>query len=389
MLESIFLGHTVRDWLIAAGLFAGILVVQLLLRYILVKRIGALAKRTTTDIDDLVVDLLQRTRFLFMTAMALAAAASHLFYAETELTAGAEAAPPTLEQTLVRVFVIFALFVQAVIWGNGLIAYWVGHMASRQASVSGGDNQGNIAILRAMGTAAKVVLFIALFLVALEGLHIKVTPLITGLGIGGIAIALAVQNILGDLFGAVSILVDKPFTVGDFVVVDTQKGHIEHIGMKSTRVRSLGGEQIIFSNADLLKSRVRNFRRMQERRVVFATNVTYSTSHENLTRIPAMIREIVESQHPVRFERCHFLKYGDSSIDFETVFWVLSPEYMIFADIMQTVNLELFRKFGAEKIEFAYPTRTVLLKSEESTAYSLSPTTNSESSHHPLRSTEQ
>jgi small-conductance mechanosensitive channel len=361
ILDQPFLGNTVRDWLSALALFAGILVGQLLLRYVLVKRIGALAKRTTTDIDDLVVDLLGRTKFLFMMAMALAAAAARLLQTDTVLQPGADPAPPTLGITLVRVFVVFALFVQCVIWGNGLIAYWIGHMAARQASASGGDNQGNIAILRAVGTAAKVVLFIALFLVALEGLHIRVTPLITGLGIGGIAIALAVQNILGDLFGAVSILVDKPFTVGDFVVVDDQKGHIQHIGMKSTRVRSLGGEQIIFSNADLLKSRVRNFRRMEERRVMFATAVTYTTPHDTLARIPGMIKEIIESQSPVRFERCHFLKYSDSSLDFETVFWVLSPDYIVFADIMQNVNLALLTKFQAEGIEFAFPTRTILI----------------------------
>ncbi len=347
ILTRMFLGSSVEDWLIALAIFAGVLVGQLLVRWVLVKRVGALAKRTVTDLDDLAVDLLGRTKVLFMVAIALAAASYSL------------ATPPAPE--LVRAFIVFALFVQSVIWGNGLIVYWIGHMTARQASTSGGDNQANAAILGALGTAAKVVLFVALFLMALEGLHIRVTPLITGLGIGGIAIALAVQNILGDLFGAASILVDKPFTVGDFIVVDNQKGHIEHIGMQSTRVRSLGGEQIIFSNADLLKSRVRNFKRMQERRVVFVTSVTYSTPHATLVRIPAMIREIVESQRPIRFERCHFLKYGDSSLDFETVFWVLSPDYIIFADIQQTINLALFKKFETEKIAFAYPTQTIIV----------------------------
>jgi small-conductance mechanosensitive channel len=366
ILQRTFLGSRVEDWLMAAIVFTALLLGQMLVRYVLIKRVSAIAKRTATDLDDLVVDLLVRTKFLFMVAMALGAAAARLLHNDQVMTPGVAAPPPSLGQVLVQVFVVFSLFLQAVVWGNGLIAYWIGHMAARQASASGGDSPGNIAILRAMGGAARVVLFVALFLVALDaGLHIHVTPLVTGLGIGGIAIALAVQNILGDLFGAVSILVDKPFAVGDFVVVDNHKGNIEHIGMKSTRVRSLGGEQIIFSNADLLKSRVRNFKRMQERRVAFTTGVTYSTDPEKLARIPGIIRELVESQQPIRFERCHFLKYADSALEFETVFWVLSPDYMIYADIQQTFNLALLKSFAAEGIEFAYPTRTVIVEGRE------------------------
>ncbi|MEX2016372.1 MAG: mechanosensitive ion channel family protein, partial [Candidatus Hydrogenedentales bacterium] len=269
------------------------------------------------------------------------------------IAASSVLAVPPISGAVKEVILAAAFFVQSVLWANALISYWAKRFTARHS----GDGQGNAAIITAMGAAIRVVVVIALFLLFLN-MVVNVTPLIAGLGIGGIAIALALQNILGDLFAAVSILVDKPFQVGDFVVIDDLKGSVEHIGLKSTRVRSLGGEQIIFSNADLLRSRVRNFKRMLERRVAFNTGVVYQTSPEKLARIPGIVKEIVQAQQQVRFERCHFLKLADSWLEYETVFWVLSPDYMVYADIMQAVNLELFRRFKEEDIDFAYPTTT-------------------------------
>jgi small-conductance mechanosensitive channel len=340
-LETEFHGNTYATWLTALVVFAGVFAALILVRWIALRRLADLARRTATDVDDIVVDLLGRTKAFFIFAMALAAGWAVL------------AVPPASE-IIRKVAVAAAVFVQAVIWTNGLISYWVDRMAARQPA----GEQANIAVVRALAGAAKVVVFIAFFLVALNEV-VRITPLIAGLGIGGIAVALALQNVLGDLFGAVSILVDKPFTVGDFVVVDAQKGTVEHIGLKSTRVRSLGGEQIIFSNADLLKSRIRNFKRMQERRVEFATGVVYETPLETLKRIPSIIREIVEAQPQVRFERCHFLRYRDSWLEYETIYWVTVQDYMVFADNHQNINLELFRRFGEEGISFAYPTSTL------------------------------
>ena len=167
-----------------------------------------------------------------------------------------------------------------------------------------------------------------LALVALNRLGYDVTALITGLGVGGIAIALAVQNVLGDLFAALAIVLDKPFVVGDAITVDTMTGTVEHVGLKTTRIRSVNGEQLIFSNADLLKSRIRNFKRMQERRIVFTIGVSYDTPPDTVARIPAMIREAVEAQQQVRFDRSHFMSYGDSALSFETVYFVLTADYL-------------------------------------------------------------
>jgi small-conductance mechanosensitive channel len=199
-------------------------------------------------------------------------------------------------------------------------------------------------------------------LLTLDNLGIDITALVAGLGIGGIAVALAVQNIFGDLFASLSITLDRPFVVGDFLTVGEVLGTVESIGIKSTRLRSLSGEQIVMPNSDLLSSRVRNYGRMLERRVVFATAVTYETPIDLLERIPRLIREIVEAQTDTRFDRSHFAAHGAASLDFETVYYVRSPDYNRYMDIQQAINLAVYRRFAAEGIEFAFPTQTVFVR---------------------------
>jgi small-conductance mechanosensitive channel len=172
---------------------------------------------------------------------------------------------------------------------------------------------------------------------------------------------MALQNILGDIFASLSILLDKPFVIGDFIIVETHMGTVEYIGLKTTRIRSLSGEQLVFSNSDLLKSRVRNYKRMAERRVVFSIGVVYQTDYDALKKIPNLIRQIIEDQDLVRFDRSHFQGYEEFSLNFETVYYVLSPDYNLYMDVQQAINLEIFRQFEALNIHFAYPTRTVFL----------------------------
>ncbi len=176
-----------------------------------------------------------------------------------------------------------------------------------------------------------------MLLLALDNLGVDVTALVAGLGVGGIAVALAVQSILGDLFASLSIVLDKPFVIGDFIIVGDLLGTVENVGIKTTRVRSLSGEQLIFSNADLLNSRIRNYGRMYERRVVFTVGVTYDTPRHKLE---------------------------DFSLDFETVYYVQDPAYNLYMDIQQAINLELYQRFADEGIEFAYPTQTLFLAKE-------------------------
>jgi small-conductance mechanosensitive channel len=212
-----------------------------------------------------------------------------------------------------------------------------------------------------VGFVMRLVVWTAVLLVLLDNLGVDITALVAGLGVGGIAVALAAQNILGDLFASLSIVLDKPFVVGDFIAIGEFLGSVEHVGLKTTRLRSLSGEQVVFSNADLLGSRVRNYGRMFERRVLFSLGVTYQTPPDKMRRIPVMIREIVESQDRVRFDRAHFQGFGDFALLFEVVYYVLSREYNVHMDIQQSINMTLLERFAAEGIEFAYPTQTVFV----------------------------
>jgi len=198
----------------------------------------------------------------------------------------------------------------------------------------------------------------------LDNLGFNITTVVAGLGIGGIAVALSAQALLGDLFSYFVILVDKPFEIGDFLIFGDILGSVEKIGVKNTRIRSLSGEQVSVHNSDLTGSRVRNYKRMAERRIVFHIGVVYGTPSEKLERIPGMIREAIESDQLTRFDRAHFAGYGDWSLNFEIVYYVLSADYNMYMDIQQRINLEIYRAFESEDIEFAFPTHTVKLEQE-------------------------
>ncbi|NNK01737.1 MAG: mechanosensitive ion channel family protein [Desulfatitalea sp.] len=218
-----------------------------------------------------------------------------------------------------------------------------------------------VTMLGSVSFLSRVLVWLIVLLVALDNFGVNITALVAGLGVGGVAVALAVQNILGDVFASFSIVLDKPFVIGDFIIVDDLLGTVEYVGLKTTRIRSLSGEQLIFSNNDLLSSRIRNFKRMYERRVVFSIGVVYQTPPDKLEKIPGMIRSLIEAQDKIRFDRAHFKAYGPYSLDFEVVYWVLNPDYAVYMDIQQAINLGIYKAFEAEGIEFAYPTQTLMI----------------------------
>ncbi|MEE9594372.1 MAG: mechanosensitive ion channel family protein, partial [Candidatus Hydrothermarchaeales archaeon] len=195
----------------------------------------------------------------------------------------------------------------------------------------------------------------------LDNLGFEISTVVAGLGIGGIAVALAAQAVLGDLFSYFAIMIDRPFEIGDFIIVGDYLGTVEHVGIKTTRIRSLGGEQLVFSNTDLTNSRVRNYKRMEKRRVLFTMGVTYQTSHEKLKEIPTVIRDIIENISDTVFDRAHFSSYGDFSLVFEVAYYVASGDYKKYMDIQQEINLKIKEEFEKRGIEFAYPTQTVYL----------------------------
>ena len=337
-----FYGNTVGEWLVAAGIFVGGILLLLVLRAAVTRRVSVFARRTASDVDDLGVELVRRTRAYFIVAMALASAAYVLVL-------------PARVVGVVRLVAIIATLFQLAVWGMAVIDFGLRRYANRDGENAGAHKM----MIGVAGFLLRGILWAIIILLALDNLGFNVAALIAGLGVGGIAVALAVQNILGDLLAAMSIVVDKPFVVGDFVVVGSELGTVEHIGMKTTRLRSLSGEQIIISNTDMLGARIRNMKRMYERRVLFQLGVTYDTPRETLERIPGMLREAIEAQERVRFDRAHFMRFGESSLDFEAVYYVLSPDYAAYMDVQQAIYLAIVSRFAAEGIEFAFPTRTL------------------------------
>jgi small-conductance mechanosensitive channel len=347
VLDFIYYGNTVRAWLIAVAVAAGALAGLRVLQVYLVGRLSG-ATRAPSEIDGLAADLVRRTRPLFLLVLALSAGGYALDL------------PPKADR-LFAVAVLLAVLLQAGAWGNALIGFFLARHVRRKLE----QDAAAATMMAAFGFLGRLALWALLGFFALSNLGINITALVAGLGVGGIAVALAAQNILGDLFASFSIVLDKPFVIGDFIVVGDHLGTVEHIGLKTTRVRSLSGEQIIFANNDLLSSRVRNFKRMSERRVVFTIGATYQTPIEKVEAIPMMLREIVEAQGPTRFDRAHFKAYGDFALIFEVVYFVRDPAFNVYMDTQQAINLEIGRRFAAEGIEFAYPTQTIYLARTE------------------------
>lgn len=343
MFRSLIDSNSFQDGAYAMLAAVALMLVLHLLPTLALRRLGRAAKTTDTQIDDFLVDILSARRFLLVIGAGL--------YLGTHFLT----LPASLEKFVDRAFIAIVIL-QIGLWSNRGLVFWLRHRFSQGEEEDAGARAMTMSLLSFVG---RVVLWALVLLLILDNLGINVTALVTSLGIGGIAVALAVQNILGDLFAALSIAIDKPFVIGDFIVVDDVMGSVEHVGLKTTRIRSLGGEQIIFSNNDLLKSRIRNYKRMQERRAVFSVGVTYGTQTEKLQRIAPLIREAIEAQDDVRVDRVHFKNLGAFALEFEAVYYVLKPDFGVLMDVQHGINLQLVRTFAQHGIEFAFPTQTL------------------------------
>jgi small-conductance mechanosensitive channel len=320
----------------------------LLVRRLIVQRAAKLAERTPTELDNLLVELARRTRPLLIAVVAVYAGSFAL-------------EPPLRVAGALRVAMVLAVVFQAGLWVSAVIDFWVARSRKRLMT----QDVTTASLLGVLRFAAKMVLWSVVLLVGLDNLGVDITALIAGLGIGGVAVALALQNVLGDLLASLSIVLDKPFVIGDTITVDTFTGTIENIGLKTTRMRSQSGEQVVFPNGNLLQSRIRNLARLQERRNVLNFGVAYQTPADKIERIPGMVRSIVESQADVRFDRSHFLRLGTASLEFEVVYFILSPDYRLHMDRQQTILLEMIRAFEREGIELAQPAPTVIVQAPQ------------------------
>lgn len=348
ILEREILENSLQFWLIALVISLGTILVLLFIKRILKTRVAKLIKKSKSPLDDYLLPLLSQTRWFSILAGGVMVG---LFALDL---------PEDIHTWSIRIIqVIFAL--QVGFWGTGMISLYIERRVDSKIQE---DNAEDATTLDAMGLIVKIALWAILVLIILDNLNVEVSSLVASLGIGGIAVALAAQNILGDLFASLSISLDKPFVIGDFVVVDDFEGDVEDIGLKSTRIRSLSGEELIFSNTDLLNSRIRNFKRLEKRRISFTIGVIYGTPVEKLKKIPEMIENIISPLEHAEFDRTHFKTLGDFSLDFSVVYYVLDPAYLPYLDIQQAINLEIYQQFEKEGIEFAYPTQTVILESE-------------------------
>lgn len=344
--NNTFLENTLDSWLTALGISLGVFLFLLFLKRIIKNRFIKMIKKSKTDVDDFVIPLVSQTRWFALLALGLYLGSYFL------------SLPPDAEVWFNRV-VQFVLILQVGFWGTGLISFYITRGVKSRIEEDHGDDA---TTLDALGLIARVVLWVVLSLIVLDNLNIEISSLVASLGIGGIAVALAMQNILGDLFASLSITMDRPFAIGDYIQVGDFEGNVVDIGLKSTRISSLSGEELIFSNTDLLSSRIRNYKRLEKRRISFTFGVVYGTGVEHLKAIPQMVEEIIKPLEKVQFERAHLKTLGDYSLDYAVVYYVLVPDYASYLDIQQEVNLALYERFEKLGIEFAYPTQTVLVE---------------------------
>lgn len=332
----------VMQWTLALLVVAAAWGALVYARRIVLARLERHARASATVIDDCLVEAIAETRPLLWLPLFVA-------------LLGPALALPARAMSAIEFTTIIGILLQIGLWLNRLMVAWLQRMLPRWDAAKA-------TTMSMLGWCLRVAVWSILVFTALDTLGFDITALVAGLGIGGVAVALAAQAVLGDLLASLSIVFDKPFLRGDFIVVDDKMGTVENIGIKTTRLRSLSGEQLIFSNNDLLQSRIRNFKRMEERRVEFRIGVTYRTPAAQLERIPHLTRQIIEKQPQTRFDRAHFKEFGDSALIFETVYHVLSAEYNTYMDVQQAISIALVRCFEGEGIEFAYPTQTLYLR---------------------------
>lgn len=337
-------GNPLREWSISVAILVGALTLLLLARRVFRRRLQKLADESGSSFFNIARHVVGQSKGWFLLLIA------------AYLSLRSIDASDTFDTVFGRLLVI-GMLVQFGIWAVAGLGRFM--LLRREQQLK--DDAGAVAAMDVVSYLLQISVWTIVFLLALDNLGINITALLAGLGVGGIAVALAAQNIISDLFASLSIVLDRPFVLGDFLNIDNLYGNVEKVGLKTTRVRSLSGEQLVFSNNDLLSSRIRNYGQMSERRIVFSIGVVYGTTYEKLEQIPKMIEDIIIKQDLARFDRAHFQRYGDYSLVFEIVYYVESSDYRLYMDIQQAVNMEVYRRFMEAGIEFAYPTQTLFV----------------------------
>lgn len=342
-LERTYFDNSVRDYLIALVIFLVSVLVIRLLKGVIIKMLQKWSERTESTLDDLIVQTVSRFGIPALNFIAL-------YFAIFSLDLS-----PKLDRVLeVAMASVVAFFLIRLV--ASVVRYFLEDYVRKQE-----HGEEKVTQVQGIVLIITIVIWALGLLLLFSNLGYDVTAIVAGLGIGGIAVALAAQNIISDLFNYLVIFFDKPFEVGDFIIVDEKLGTVNHIGIKTTRIKSLSGEQLVFSNSDLTNSRIHNYKRMQTRRIVFTIGITYQTDIEKVREIPDIVRDIIKNQERTTFDRAHLRSFDESCITYEAVHIVQSADYNVYMDIQQEINLRILEAFQERGIQFAYPTRTVHL----------------------------
>ncbi|HSG27236.1 MAG TPA: mechanosensitive ion channel family protein [Candidatus Krumholzibacterium sp.] len=343
ILQRVYLGNSVQSYLICLGIFIGGLIVVRILTTVVLHRMKKMAEKTRTSADDILFDL-------------IGSKLSPLFYVMVLYLSVKVLALSSYAYSAIRGVYLLSLMIFGVRFVLGVLNFGLDLFMSKRDT-----DESKKKAVKGILVIARFIIWVVALVILLDNLGIKVTGLIAGLGIGGIAIALAAQAILGDLFSYFTIFFDRPFEIGDFIILGDFKGTVEYIGIKTSRLRSLSGEEIVISNTDLTSSRVRNYKRMEQRRVLFNLGVTYDTPVEKMKKAVELIKRIIEEMEGAELDRSHFSSYGDFNLVIETVYFVNSRDYNTYMDIHEGINLRIKEEFQREGIEFAFPTQTIHL----------------------------
>lgn len=351
-LNQTFYGNTGYTYVVALGIFVLGIIVLAIFRKIVLSQLKKWSEKTVTTVDDFLVKGIERSVVPVLYLI--------VFYLAIKTLTLSEVAANIINKGTIILATFF--FIRVI---TSTLKYSLGSYVKRKAPEQA-DAERRLKQIKGITIIISFIIWVVGFIFLLDNLGFEISTVIAGLGIGGIAIALAAQAILGDLFSYFVIFFDRPFEIGDFVILQNDfLGSIEYIGIKTTRIRSLSGEQIVISNTDLTNSRIRNYKRMERRRVVFKLGVIYQTTAKQLAGIPKIVKDIIEEQEDTSFDRGHFQSYGDFSLNFEFVYYVMGADYNKYMDIQQAINLKIYNEFEKQGIEFAYPTQTLFVTKNE------------------------
>jgi small-conductance mechanosensitive channel len=337
--------NTLNEYIHALLFFLVLFFVFLLFDYYVIKFLKKGSRKTKTTWDDMIIDFVDGINWIFYLFLSI-----YLSFKTLAL-------PNLLEKSFYYLFLILIVFYAS----KGSINIFV-HALDRYAEKKRkSDKHVGESMISVLKFISKIIIIIVAFLMILSNLGIEITPLIAGFGIGGIAIGIALQGVLGDLFSAFAIYFDKPFEEGDFIIIGEDMGVVKHIGIKTTRIQALGGQELVLSNSDLTSARVNNYKRMDTRRVVFNFGVEYDTPVNKLKKTKKIVEEVIKKEKHAKLDRVHFKKFGDFSLDFEVVYYVDSSDYNTYMDVQERINLNIKEKIEKEGVNFAFPTQTILL----------------------------